>query len=250
MPARGLVVVLDGLSFVVTETLNWFMGASGEWLRGLRRRMLLVTQPPNTFTVLNTFFTGAPLEGHGVCGHADALAGKRSRLPYLWERLPSSVRGSVLVHGVLVTVPPAYSPSSLMPAAWRDYAFLPRDGFGVVLASYLARAKTLLRRRWRLAIVWVPIPDQAHHHFFPAVTDQRLLNTMIQWYARALDAARELAEAAEAEELLIVSDHGLSSIVEDAPCGPHHHRDAATAGTIRSLPKSDLEVYEAVQSML
>ncbi len=246
MGVRALVVVLDGLSFVVAETFNWFMGSVGEWWRSQRRRMMMVTQPPNTFAVMNTFFTGEPVDVHGVRGHGDALAGRRSRVPYLWER----VVGNVLVYGVPVTLPPVFVPRFAEVRPWSEYVFLPREGFEERLSVYVARLRRLLRHTWRLAIAYVQVPDQAHHYFFPAVTSDELMRVMVRWYARSLEIARGLVEASAAEEWLLLSDHGLSSVVEEYEHGPTHHRDAVAAGNTRSLPKTDLEVYETIMSML
>ncbi len=249
MPARSVVVVVDGLSFVIAETFNWFMGSIGEWYRSQKRRMLLVTQPPNTFVVLNTFFTGKPVEEHGVRGHYDALEGRRARVPYLWERI-DACRTPMLVHGVLVTMPPAYVPRFVMPRPWADYTFLPKERFSILFDAYVDRVKRLLRQRWHLAIIYIHIPDQAHHYFFPAVTDQLLLQEMINWYKKALETAKSIVEWAQAEQWMILSDHGLTSIVEEYEHGTIHHRDATVIGNLKSLPKTDMEVYETIQAML
>jgi hypothetical protein len=215
-----------------------------------KRRMMYIDDIPNTPVVWNTMFTGVYSVEHGVCGFAthdkpSVFIGK-PRKPWVWDVLAR--RGyRVKVLNVPVDIPTVWRNASTFGMDWVDAWMPPRDKFAETVGRLHKVVKLNLVGGWDLFVVWYPVPDQAHHHFFPTIHDNASLEIATRWYNRAFCYALELIELAKPDHWLIVSDHGFTSDFEEIVIDGYkqhvHVRDGLAIARGRWVPERPVQVY-------
>ena len=120
---RVMVIVLDGVSFVLANTFLWRMPNVRWFFHNFRRRLMYIDDVPLTPVVLNTMFTGKNSSVHGVLGfrHVDKpgeLIG-RPKIPHIWSLALARGR-QVKIINVPVTIPPVWINASSEPLDWVD----------------------------------------------------------------------------------------------------------------------------------
>ncbi|RLF08404.1 MAG: hypothetical protein DRJ60_00295 [Thermoprotei archaeon] len=250
---RVLVVVLDGASFVFTNTFCWFMEDVMWFWSKFKRTFLYVDEPPLTPCVLNSMFTGLRTNEHGVKGFSPRglknpfigmFKGK-----YIWD-LCTAVGLKVRVFNVPVRIPPIYLNVDLKGHDWVDYWLPPKERFEVTVKMMHEVVKENIKNPYDLFIVWYPIPDQAHHHFFATIHSHEALHEALKWYNTAFKYARELIELSRPDAFLIVSDHGFmcdfESYYADGIRQHIHVRDALAVTNVDDVPKTVRDVFHWV----
>jgi len=250
MTHRLLVVILDGASFFFCNTFLWMMQNVKHFFHNFHRNMLYIDEPPLTPCVLNTFFTGKPTREHGVLGFKELkkpmsfcgiYKGK-----YIWDIARESGL-KVKVLNIPVRIPPVYLNVDTKDLHWIDMWLPPKDKFLWHVERFHLVAMENVKAEWDFFLVWYPVPDQAHHHFFQAITDELALKTACWWYDLCFLYARQLIEASKPHTWIILSDHGFMNDYEEySACGVRQHihqRDALVVTNTGDLPRSPREVF-------
>ena len=223
---KTLIVILDGLSYVVTNVFCWWRkNLLKLWkLPGSTHRMLYVDVYPETPQVLTNFFQIRKY-----------VPGKTTQ--WIWELFEKL---DVKVINIPVQVPPIYY-NVERPRNWVDYYTPPRERFKETVDDY--HRFILDHGGAEVLITWYPVPDQAHHHFFATAHDPPSLNIMLDYYDLAAKYALELIEHYKPKKYIILSDHGLSSDVQDKSIpGLYHIRDATIATNVADPPDRASEI--------
>jgi len=249
--------VLDGASFVFCNTFMWFMSNVKHFFTNFYRKLLYIDEPPLTPCVLNSFFTGLKTEEHGVLGFAPydkpgAFCGEYKG-KYIWDE--AIERGlKVKVLNVPCRASTVNIGVDLEGSHWLDLFMPPRDAFKQTVEKLHSIALKAAKDAWDLFVVWYPIPDQAHHNFFPVILSLEKLREAFKWYDMAFGYAKHLIEAAKPQAWLVLSDHGFASDFEKYyACGREQHihvRDALVVSNVAELPSSPREVYYWIKRRL
>jgi len=251
---RVMVIVLDGASFVFTNTFIWDMDDARELWHRNHRCMMYIDEPPITPAVLTSMFTGKPTCEHGVKGfrtlEKPGIIAGEYRGKYIWDELEE--RGFVCkVINVPVKIPPVYRRVDIHRFNWVDCWLPPKDRFLPVVTRFHNVVCDYAKRDWDLFVVWYPIPDQAHHHFFQTIDSDQKLREACFWYNLAFKFAKELIELGRPTHWLIVSDHGFTSDFEeywaDGIRQHVHIRDGLTLSNIKDLPDRPRKVYHWIK---
>jgi len=257
MSHRVLVIVLDGASFVMCNTFLWYMPAVKYFFHSYRRTLMFIDDVPNTPCVLNTMFSGKYSIEHGVYGFR-VVDGKPCTFgvytgKYIWD-IAIEKGFNVKVMNVPVRIPPIYINVDLGELDWIDALFPPKEKFREVVEKYHRLVIENIRGEWDLFIVWYPIPDQAHHHFFPTIHNEIKFREFTYWYNKAFQFAKELIDIAKPKYFLIVSDHGFASDFEKIEIDGYpvqvHLRDALAISNRQFLPRKPIEVYYWIKNSL
>lgn len=245
------MIVLDGASLVFCQLFCWYMpNVKWFWDNAKRRQMMFVDDVPNTPVVLNNMFTGKHSREHGVLGFGEAgptawYIGEY-RGEYVWDKLEKWGL-KVRVCNVMVKIPAVWVNANTFGMSKIDACLPPKERFEETV-DRLHRVIKVNARDCDVFICWYPIPDQAHHHFFPTVGTPESLRLAFYWYDKAFRFARELIELARPEKWLVVSDHGFTSdfehIVVQGKKQPVHIRDALAITNVDYCPSIPIEVYE------
>ena len=229
-----LVVVLDGLSYVFSNTFLWWNKDIERLFKypGARRRMMYVDVLPETPSVMGAFFTLRKFVEGGT-------------IEWVWEiRRDKRIKAI----NIPVRVPPVYY-GVTRPRDWVDYFTPPREIFLDKLMEYHSFVKR--QGHGDALLVWYPVPDQAHHHFFPTINNMDSLSTALYWYGLACRLAVELIEYFKPRRWLIVGDHGFTSDVQEAPVKARFHIRESTAITNYGEPpmKASEVVYWIIRAL-
>lgn len=223
---KVMVVVLDGLSYVFANTFLWW-GSDIERLfkyPNAKRRMMYVDVLPETPFVIGAFFSLRKFIEGGT-------------IEWVWELRRDL---DIKVINVPARVPPVYV-NVPRPSNWVDYFTPPKEYFEEKLIEYHHFVKR--HGKGDALFVWYPIPDQAHHHFFPTIPDLTALRTAIYWYNLACKIALDLLEYFRPERWLIIGDHGFTSDVEEAPVkGLYHIRETTAITNYGEPPRKVTDV--------
>jgi len=250
MSHKVMVIVLDGASFIFCNHFLWFMNNVKYIFHNFHRKMLYIDDNPVTPTILNNFFTGKYSREHGVKGFRTmdkpwSLIGEYKG-EYIWD-LARRLGYTVKVLNVPVKVPVVNINVHLHGANWIDLWLPRKDHFREDVERLHNIAVYNASQDWDLFIVWYPIPDQAHHYFFPTLHDFNALKTAFYWYDLAFKYARHLIEIAKPKYWIILSDHGFTSdfehIVIDKYKQPVHCRDGLAVSNSPFLPDSTIYVH-------
>jgi len=225
-----MVCVLDGFSFIFSNTFMWF----GEDIKKLlkmpstRRGMMYIDVDPITPEVLHAMFCrGLFFQG-------------RVR-KYIWQHVTANWK----VINLPIELPTIYF-GVPRPADWVNFFTPKKEAFRQVVEKY--HKFVLNNGNADVLIVWYPIPDQAHHHFFPAITSHELLEEAVKWYNISARMALELIERFKPQRFLIVGDHSFVSDIESIKIlgmvEAYHHREALALTNFGNPPRRPAEVYE------
>lgn len=225
-----LVIVLDGLSYVFTNTFMWF----GQYMQKLwklddtKRSMLYIDVLPETPYVANTFFR---LDIY-------VNAGRNAILPhYIWEYFRDL---RIQAFNIPVSIPTCYFNVS-RPRKWIDYFVLPKERFDETINEFHEYVKNNINSR--VTFVWYMIPDQAHHYFFPTIHDYDSLKKAIKYYDMACRLALDLIQTFKPSCWIILSDHGFTSDVRDTVIESLYHiRDGIAITNCGEPPRKASEV--------
>jgi len=218
-----LVVILDGLSFIISNTFLFLRENIGKLLHlpNSFRGMCYVDVIPYTPHVLNSIFTLSTLR---------KIEGKLTYTRYVWEIEGVNVR----VINLPISIPPKYHNISL-PIEWYNFYTPPKERFEHWVNIF--HRYVLANGNYENLIVWYPIPDQAHHHFFPAIPDIETFNLMLDWYDKSCKIALDLLDKFKPRRWLIMGDHGLVSDIEEFKGIPIHHRETLAITNFDKPPK-------------
>jgi len=205
---RLLVVVLDGMSYVFANVFCWWdKYLSRLWkLKEAKRTLMFIDTFPETPVVATQFFQLRKFY-------------RASIMNWVWEYFDLRVAA--------VNIPvkiPALWVGVKKPVNWIDYFPLPKERFYEKLMELHNYVKTL--KGFDVLIVWYPVPDEAHHYFFPTMHDSNSLGKAIKWYGISAKLALDLIDHHKPKKWVILSDHGFSSDRNDMDIrGRVHLRD-------------------------
>lgn len=257
MSHKVLVIVLDGASFVFCNLFLWYMDNVKWFFHQFNRNMLYIDDIPITPTVLHNFFTGKYSSEHGVLGFKSldkpcVILGEYKG-KYVWD-IAIEKRLKVRILNVPVKIPPININVYLGDMNWVDMWLPPRDNFETMVDRFHNLVIYNVSKEWDLFVVWYPIPDQAHHHFFPTVGDFNNLRKAFYWYDKAFRFARHVLEVAKPRYWLVVSDHGFSSDFEEFTfygIKQHVHvRDGLVISNTKDLPRKPVDVFYWIRKYL
>lgn len=252
-----LIIILDGASFIFTNTFCWFMDNVMWFWSRFKRGLMYIDEPPLTPCVVNSMFTGLRTQEHGVIGFS--RAGRESifigefKGKYLWDE--AAEKGlKVKVLNVPCKIPTVNINVDLYNMDWIDCFAPPKDNFEALIERYHSIVRRNLMAECDLFIVWYPIPDQAHHHFFAIINNYEKLHEAFKWYNRAFGYAKDLIELSRPESFMILSDHGFMSDFEEyIAAGKKQHihiRDGLAVTNIDEIPRAPRDVYRIAKRIL
>jgi len=212
--------------------------------------MLYIDDIPITPTILHNFFTGKYSNEHGVFGFktldkpCSILGDYKGK--YVWD-IAIEHGFKVKILNVPVKIPTVNINVDLYGMNWVD-AWLPlKDNFESIVDRFHEIVIRNIVKEWDLFIVWYPIPDQAHHHFFQTLHNEECLRKAFYWYNKAFKFARELITLSKPKYWIVLSDHGFSSDFEEVIAhGVKQHvhvRDGLVVSNTRELPRKTIDVY-------
>lgn len=242
---RVLVVCLDGYSFIFGNIFLFNLPNCMKLFNMGYRRMLYIDDIPNTPVAWNTIFTGKYHNEHGVYGFSDKGYLGKPRLPYVWDVLEQKGY-KVIVANMPVKLPAVWK-NVEPPMHWFDCLWPPKERLPETCEVLHQYFKSLACREWNLLVVWYPIPDQAHHHYFPTLETRDKLEKAFQWYDLSCRYAVDLIEASKPTAWIVLSDHGMTNTYEEiVVLGKKqglHNRDGLVVASKRPLPEKTVEVY-------
>ncbi len=233
---KVLVCILDGFSFIFSNTFLWFGENMKRLLHmpGTRRGMMYVDVDPITPEVLSAFFSRKLFY--------------RGRIAkYIWEHVNLPIK----VINLPVELPTIYV-NVPRPPNWVDFFTPKKEQFESTLMQY---HRFVLRYGNGFAlIVWYPVPDQAHHHFFPAIGDHEAFMKAIRWYDKSAKLALDLIERFRPQRFLVLGDHSFMSDLEEAEVKgekeSYHHREAMVLTNFGEPPTRPHLVYNWLRKAL
>lgn len=257
MSHKVLVIILDGASFVFCNLFLWYMDNVKDLMHKYHRGMMYVDDIPITPCILHNFFTGKYSNEHGVKGFKfigipTEIAGSY-RGKYIWD-LAREKNLIVKLVNVPVKYPPLFVNVEVRDIPLANLFLPPKDNFQFWVEVLHAINVRNITSDWDLYITWYPIPDQAHHLFFPTLGSKENLDEAFRWYNMAFRFARHLIELAKPKYFLVLSDHGFSSDFESIEIEGHkqhlHVRDALVISNTIDLPKRPVEVFSWIRKYL
>jgi len=231
---KVLVVVLDGLSYVFSNTFLWWADDIRRLFKypGAKKRMMYIDVLPETPSVLGAFFSLRKfVEGGSV--------------EWVWQLYRDM---NIKAINIPARVPPIYY-NVERPRNWVDYFTPMPTEFLQKLMEYHGFVKK--NGNGDALFVWYPVPDQPHHLFFPTIHDQDSLRRAIYWYNLACKLALELIDYFKPKRWLVVGDHGFTSDTDEVPIKARFHIRESTAITNYGEPpmKASEVVYWIIRAL-
>jgi len=147
-----LVVILDGYSFIFANTFLWWRENIKKLLHfpGTKRDMCYINTIAYTPHALKAAFTFSFFK-------------KTPQGPVVTNYVWDCVNVQVKVINLPIDLPPLYR-GVQTPKEWLDYFTPKKEEFEYWVKKY--HNFVLKHGNAENLIVWYPVPDQAHHHFF------------------------------------------------------------------------------------
>jgi len=159
---------------------------------------------------------------------------------YVWEHVNCYAKAI----NIPITLPTIYY-NVPRPRKWVTYFTPTKEEFLQIVNEY--HNFVLEHGDAELLIVWYPIPDQAHHHFFSAITTKEAFDEAVKWYDLAAKFALDLINEFKPKRFLVVGDHGFVSDLEFGDVRGkkenYHHRESLALTNFAPPPQRPSQVY-------